>query len=120
MKKTRSELIDVPNYDDASDFLTPAGSRDLRAGIRLYPSEAALLLRFLNHTYGKPKSAYEPTGLEKSPLKRLLALGYVEKVLNPRTPHWAQEMSNEHRITEKGAMRLLDPEALIAREVLDL
>lgn len=115
-----SDLMEIPNYDDASDFLTPAARRDLREGIRLQASEVALLLRFLNHTYDKPKATYEPTRQESTPLKRLIALGYVELCLNPRQPHWAQGMNNEHRITEKGALRLLDPEALIARMVMDL
>lgn len=119
-RPTQSDLVDLPNYDDASDFLTPARDRDLRIGIRLDSTEVALLLRFLNHTYDKPKATYEPTKQEKTPLKRLLELGYVELCLNPRQPHWAQLSNNEHRITEKGALRLLDPEALIARMVMDL
>jgi hypothetical protein len=119
-KSPGDELIDILDYSEASDFLTPASHRNLKVGLRLNPEEVMLLLRVFNHTYGKPRSTFEPKKSDRPELKRLVDLGFVEEIFS-RIPHWARTMTaSEYRITEKGALRLLDPESLVAHMVMDL
>lgn len=114
-------ILTTPDYSEASEFLVPASRRDLRTGMRLDAHCVRLLVRVMNHTYGKPKSTFRPESLSDPSFKRLLALGYVELDVPANLPHWAQQkgLLKEYRMTEKGALRLLDPESLIAYELME-
>lgn len=113
------ELVAVPDYDDVSEFLVPAHRRDLKVGLRLSPEEVRVLCGVMNHTLGRKAATYEGKG-GSHVLIRLEVLGFVESAPVPGPP-WSSKRSSEKRwrITERGALRLLDPEAMIAHEIME-
>lgn len=114
-----ADLAPLPDYDEVSEFLVPAHARNLRVGLRLEPDALRLLVTVMNHTYGKPRCGYE-VRRSAPQLKRLLECGFVEPFVPANMPHWAQQQGpKEYRITEKGALRLLDPESLVCLEVME-
>lgn len=115
------ETISVPDMSEVSEYLSPTLRKDLKEGIRLDLLEIGLLVGVANHTLGsmnaKRKATFEIRH-QKEQVRRLLKLGYVEDAnLKQRTLHPKVLMAV--RITEKGVMRLLDPESLIILETMD-
>lgn len=106
---------------EVSDYLSPTLKKDLKEGIRLNLLEIGLLTGVANYTLGtmngKKKATFEIKH-QHDQARRLLKLGYIEdanqkqRALYPKAPMAV-------RITEKGVMRLLDPENLIVLETMD-
>ncbi len=105
------DIISVPDLSDASEFLVPADSRPL-TGVRLNTSEMLTLVRLFNNTYKKKNASVK---LSKSEVKRLMGLKFVEEYQGPTTGFTIQ-----YKITERGALRLLDPEALMVYDQMEL